>query len=496
MSKVPETTPSIAASLLESIPKAISAYISTLLECLRQFRTRITELESEIQELKARLSQNSQNSHKPPSSDGLKKPKRKGKNTSLRRKSGRKSGGQKGHKGSTLEMSSNPDRIENHPVHDCQGCGASLENIEATEELARQLFDVEQPIVKCTEHRAEVKVCPSCQHSNVGQFPDHVTQPVQYGPNIKSFLVYLNQYQFIPYARVKEMFKDIFGHSISEGTLSNTIETAYNRLSSYAEVLKEALKNVPILGHDETSLRVSGTLRWLHVACTEFLTYYGLHKKRGKEAMDEIGILPNFKGSLIHDCWIAYFSYGKNHGLCNAHLLRELLGIQEQSGHKWACEMEKLLLKIKKQVENNPINGLSQNQIASFERQYDSVLKRGFAEELKTRPPDPPPKKTRGKPKQTKAKNLLDRLDKHRRYVLAFMYDPEIPFDNNQSERDGRMMKVKQKISGCFRSEEGGKRFCRIRSYISTSRKNGQPVFEAIRGIFTGNIFIPPGVKL
>jgi transposase len=459
-------------------------------------KTENQELRAENQELKSRLSQNSQNSHKPPSSDGLKKAKRKGKNTSLRKKSGHSSGGQKGHKGSTLDMSNDPDRIENHPVHDCQGCGVSLEDIGATEELTRQSFDVELPVVKCTEHRAEVKVCPHCQHVNVGQFPDHVTQPVQYGTNIKSFLVYLNQYQFIPYGRVREMFKDIFGHSISEGTLSNTIETAYNRLGNYAEGLKEALKNVPILGHDETSLRVSGKLRWLHVACTEFLTYYGLHKNRGKEAMDEIGILPNFKGSLIHDCWLPYFDYGENHGLCNAHILRELVGIHESVEHKWSLQMEKLLLRIKKQVENNRTANLSANQIASFERQYDSILQKGFKEELATRPPDPPPKQKRGRTKQTKAKNLLDRLDKHRRYVLAFMYDPEIPFDNNQSERDGRMMKVKQKISGCFRSEDGGKRFCRIRSYISTSRKNGQPVFEAIRGIFTGNLFIPPGVMV
>lgn len=499
----------LSEEIPKSLPKEVSIYISKLLEYVSHLGDRIAELEAENlvlktenqklkaenQELKARLSQNSQNSHKPPSSDGLKKPNRGRKDRSLRKKSGLLSGGQKGHPGSTLKMSSSPDDIENHTVHNCQGCGSSLEDVESADEQVRQKFDMERPVIKCTEHRSQVKICPHCEHLNLGRFPDHITQPVQYGPAIKSFITYLNQYQLIPYNRITEMFRDLLGHSLSEGTVSNTLDVAHDNLESIENGIKVSLQNARILHHDETGVRVAGKTNWLHIACTKFLTHYAVHKKRGQEAMDDTGILPKFKGILIHDCWAPYFSYGDDHGLCDAHILRELIGVHESVEHKWALQMVKLLIDIKGQTDKNPTVKLSDHKIALFERRYASILKKGFSEELSTRP-DPPPKKKRGKTKQTKAKNLLDRLNLHRRYVLAFMYDPEIPFDNNQGERDGRMAKLQQKISGCFRSEHGAKRFCRIRGYISTTRKNGQPIFEALHGIFTGKPFVPPGVRL
>lgn len=501
-SETAHTIAKISEEMPKSLPKEVSSYISKLLECLSHLGNRIAELEAENfalkaenQELKARLSQNSQNSHKPPSSDGLKKPNRGSKDRSLRKKSGLPSGGQKGHQGSTLEMSNCPDEVKIHPVHNCQGCGSSLEAIEAMDEQVRQEFDMERPVIKCTEHRSQVKICPHCEHLNLGRFPDHITQPVQYGSAIKSFITYLNQYQLIPYNRITEMFQDLLGHSISEGTVNNTLDVAHDNLENFENGIKGSLQDAHILHHDETGVRVASKTNWLHIACTKFLTHYAVHKKRGQEAMDETGILPKFKGILIHDCWAPYFSYGDDHGLCDAHILRELIGVHESVEHKWALRMVKLLIDIKEQTDKNPTVKLSDHKIALFERKYASILENGFAEELATRP-DPPPKKKRGRSKQTKAKNLLDRLDTHQRYVLAFMYDPEVPFDNNQGERDGRMAKLQQKISGCFRSEHGAKRFCRIRGYISTARKNGQPIFEALQGVFTGKPFVPPGVRL
>lgn len=448
---------------------------------------RIAVLEERVEALENQISKNSRNSSKAPSSDGLKpQPK------SQRRKSERSSGGQPEHPGKTLAWSADVHQVEQHCVTACAVCGQSLSKVEVEGWDLRQVRDVAPIQVTVTEHQAEVKCCPHCQTLNRGEFPPDVNSVVQYGASLKGLMVYLLDYQLLPSARVEELLSDVFGCEISEATLYNSRERCFKELASVEAAITEQIQHAEVLHCDETGMRVKGKLWWLHVASTDGLTFYFVHPKRGREAMDAMEILPHYDGISVHDGLKSYAQYACGHALCNAHHLRELAFLLERYQQIWAEEMGILLRDLKQQVDQAKAHGqssLDADLVPWFEHRYQALIAAGLAANSV---PDPPPDamKSRGRPKQSPAKNLLDRLQ-HQALVLAFMYDFRVPFDNNQAERDLRMMKLKQKISGGFRSVEGAQMFGRIRGYISTLKKQGLNVLDALKQVFLGNPTLP-----
>ncbi|OPL08837.1 MAG: hypothetical protein AVO34_13955 [Firmicutes bacterium ML8_F2] len=462
-------------------PEATYKLLMSMMENSLKQNIHLSQLESRVQELEIQTKKNSDNSNKPSSSDPFVKPK------SRRTKSGKTPGGQKGREGKTLEMTANPDYIEKHRVKCCGECGENLESQPAEALEKRQIYDVPPQKVTVTEHQSEMKTCFKCGSETRAAFPLEAKRPVQYGPHLKSILVYLNQYQMIPYKRTLELVKDFYGHQVSEGTLFNSICAAYKTLEPVEQKTIELLLQSPINYADETGTRVRGKLNWMHVVCNNNLTHYAPHAKRGLEALEDIGILPQYKGTLVHDFWKPYFKLACEHGLCNAHHLRELTGIQELTDQKWPQELSELLLEIKDSIESSD-KDLTDIQIESFSKRYDLLIEKGY---LENPPPPEPVVKKRGRTKQSKARNLLYRLKEFKREALAFMFDHRVSFDNNLSEREIRMFKVKQKISGEFRSDTGIKMFCRIRGYISMVRKNSLPVLESIALALLNKPFMP-----
>jgi len=458
-----------------------------VVKVLLYFDAEIKALRNRVKILEERLAKDSHNSSKPPSTDGFKKrvPR------SLRKQSNRKSGGQKGHTGYALKMVETPEHTIDHHVNQCELCGKSLEKQPSQGTEKRQEFDIPPMKIFVTEHRADIKKCDGCGHVNKGVFPDRIKAAVQYGPRIKSIAAYLMNYQFLPYNRTKEFFRDIFGRGLSEGTLVNINNEISNLLENPVAQIREQISRASLAHFDETGCSLKGKQHWLHVASTPELTYYQIHKKRGSEAMDAIGILRDFTGRAIHDFWSAYLKYKCSHGFCNAHLLRELIFVHEQRNQVWAKEMIDYLLKVKEmaaQTREKESYGFLSAQIDEFETEYARILQKGYDEN-----PLPPPKPTkrRGRPKKSDELNLLLRFKNYQREILAFMYDLNVPFDNNLSERDLRMMKNRQKISGTFRSNSGARAFCITRSYLSTVRKNSVNVIDAIHYAITGIPFIP-----
>jgi transposase len=443
----------------------------------------MTRLETRVQELEAQLSKNSRNSSKPPSSDGLKRPQ----TQSNRTPSGKKPGGQSGHEGASLSQVARPDSIIHHEVNSCGACGRSLKETKATSEEKRQVFDIPPLQLTVTEHQGEIKRC-QCGHVTCASFPNGVQAPVQYGSNVQALVVYLSSYQFLPFKRLQEFFLELFKMPISPATAKRILELAALRTQSTVENIKNAIIESALAHFDETGLRCEKKLMWMHSASNDTFTYYGISEYRGNKAMEEIGILPNFKGQAVHDAWAPYYYYNAcAHYLCNAHHLRELKFIFEEHEEKWAKRMHDLLLKILSIVEDNKNSGreeLSRYHLKSFEAQYQQIITAG--KKLHGHRGELEQTGLRGRKKQRKGKNLLDRLDKNRSQVLGFMYDFSIPFTNNRAERDIRMQKVKEKISGCFRTLMGARVFAQIRSYVSTARKQGHQVLEAIRLALVG----------
>ena len=456
----------------------------TLVDIILVFQEQVQTLTKRVTDLEQRLNQNSKNSSKPPSSDGLAKKPRTTK--SLRKRSGKKSGGQKGHKGHTLQQVEQPNHVVVLPVTSCSYCNDLLQG-PVSGYIRRQVFELPVPKLEVTEYQAEIKSCPNCNLCVSASFPEHVNAPAQYGPRFRSLLVYLQNQQLIPFNRISQIMTDLYGVCVSEATIFDASQRSYDNLVPFETILIEKLTNSEILHVDETGGRTAGELHWLHTASTNNFTFYGIHRRRGTEAMNHFNILPNFKGRIIHDYWMPYLSYDCDHGLCNAPHLRELTFLFDQQKHPWSKKMFDLLLDMNEFV-NKQNTQLTKKQKKPWLKLYRDILDHGWqANPL----PKKPRKKKRGRPPKTKAQNMLTRLGEHESSVLAFLHDKNVPFTNNLAEQDVRMLKVRLKISGSFRTLKGAKMFARIRSYLSTTRKQGLNILDSITQSIIGQPFIP-----
>ena len=472
---------------LEQLYQESLALIQALRQQVAGLQEQIVAQQALILQLQDQLAKDSHNSGKPPSSDGLKKGRRK----SLRKSGQRPRGGQRGHKGRTLMQVAEPEHVVVHGLAGCPHCQTELTEEAVEGHVKRQVFDIPPASIEVTEHQVQVKQCPGCGACVKGEFPSHVSQPTQYGPRLKAFACYLYSQQFIPLARIRELLTALYGDAPSEPAVLAAVHQLASRTQASLEQIRQQLLASPVVHFDESGLRVDGLLRWLHVASTAKLTHYHVHDKRGHIGMRVAGILPHFKGVALHDYWRSYFKFGDcQHCLCNVHHLRELRFIVEQYDQAWAAQMERLLLDIKAEVASTSAlhTALPPDRLAYYEAEYDALIAQGFAANPSAAKTKPRPI---GRPKQSPPKNMLDRLHKHKAGVLAFMYDFRIPFDNNLVERDVRMIKVQQKVSGCFRTLDGAHTFCAIRSYISTARKHGINAIDAIYDAFLDQPFIP-----
>jgi transposase len=444
-----------------------------------------------LQALQARLAKSSHNSSKPPSSEGYGNVKR---TASLRKAGDKPNGGQPGHEGQTLMAGEHPERTVTHEVLRCAHGQTSWQGIEVVGYEERQVFELPAIRIAVTAHRAEITVCPACSKLSKGPFPGTVTQTVQYGPTVQTWASYFTNDHHIPVERTTEICADLVQHRMSAATGLKAAEHLDTCLAPSTEAVQGLLRDAAVLHVDESGLRVRGTLHWLHVACTERLTSYEVHAKRGHEAMAEAGILGPFRGTVVHDHGNPYLTYNKcAHALCNAHHLRELRCIDTQYHQAWANDRAALLVEIKAAVEATPAPALcwSPPELLACETRDEAVVQAGFDANPVPVLPTEGAEKKRGRPQHPPPVNLLLRLRDFTGQVLAFMSDFRVPFDNNQGERDIRMVKVKQKVSGGFRTLEGAQRFGRIRGYLSTARKHAKNVFEAIREAFEGTPFIP-----
>jgi len=439
----------------------------------------------------ATVIKNSQNSSQPPSTDPRKKTK------SLREQSGKKVGGQVGHPGATLDFVAQPDRLRIYEPEACEMCGSSLSGSELAGSERRQVHDLPPQKIEVTEHRVHTKVCGRCGTQNKAEFPRGVKAPVQYGPRVRAVAAYLLGYQLLPYERCAETLKELFNCPLSAGTLATILKECASELVEPLLLIKEGLRKSEVLGVDETNLRVRQKQEWVHVSCTDQLTLLVHDKCRGTAALEGIGLLPQYQGVVVHDGFAAYDQYRQcQHGLCNAHILRDLNYVIETSKPDWAQEMKQLLLDIKAAVGTAGEAG--KKQLASrrkdeFLSQYDQIVTEAgklYWPLQRKKGPAKKPKEIES-PMVGAARKLVNRLGAKRDEILRFMTDFRVPFDNNQAERDLRMLKVKQKISGCFRTSIGAQEFCRVRSYVATMKKQGRGVMETISSVFARQTMMP-----
>ena len=446
----------------------------------------VTELRALVVDLRAQLEGNSRNSSRPPSSDGLSKPPADRKKRSLRRSSGRKQGGQDGHAGARLEPVAVPDERVEHPPERCEGCHADLAGAEPLGGgESRQVFDLpEGALLRVVEHVVARRRC-GCGRLNTGSFPAGVGAPTQYGPGVRALGVYLCVFQHLPYDRAAQALGDVAGAAVSTGTLTGWVAAAADGLGDFDERLRDLLVAAPVAHFDETGARIAGRLRWVHSASTETLTRYTAHPQRGSEAIDAAAVLPGFQGVAVHDGWAPYRNYpGCDHGLCNIHHLRELQAAAE-AGRLWPLAMGCLLLDTKDAVSRARAAGdgrLDPDALGELATSFKTVVAMGHDEHPAV------------KGKRTKAHNLLLRLERYEPDVLRFAHDFRVPFGNNQAEQDIRMIKLQQKISGCWRTHHGAQRFLTVRGYISTARKNGLGTLDALGALAAGRPWLPaPG---
>src|SRR6266567_3298221 len=452
---------------------------------IQHYGEQVSSLSEQMKALQDQLSKDSHNSHLPPSSDRFRR-----KSKSLRQKSEKPSGGQPGHPGASLQFSSTPDETIQLQVEQCQACQHDLHAVAVCGGERRQVVDVPSPRLVVREYRAEQKQCPRCQQITRAAFPAGVQAPIQDGPHIGATAVYLVQQQLVPLARACEVMWDLLGVQMSEGTVSDLIKRCAGQLVSVEQQITEALIHSDVIHQDETGLDVAGKRHWMHVTCTPTLTHYHVDKSRGQAALEAIGILPQFTGISIHDGWGSYFLYDCQHAACIVHLLRDLVFLAEEQGAVWAADLKELLLDMKQATEQAREQGklwLDPLEVVAWEARFLELL----AEGDRLHPHAVAPPGARGRYKQSAARNLLDRLRKRQQAVLAFLEDLRVDFDNNLAERDLRMIKVQQKVSGCFRSVAGAQAFARIRGYLSTLRKQGLPVLSSLQTTLCGHPVLP-----
>lgn len=455
--------------------------LESALKMIGQLQARLTQLEEENKQLRARLGMNSRNSSKPPSSDGFDRPSTP---RSLRQKTGRKPGKQPGGQGFGLAHVTDPDRVITHTPDTCSGCGNDLETFPVTGMSKRQVFDV-PPIERVvTEHRSVEKVCV-CGYRTRGVFPDSVSSSSVYGPGVRALGVYLLVRQHIPVARCAEMLADVLGVPVSTGWVAGMLEKTAPLAAEPLEIVRDVLASAPVVHCDETVCRVGGKNAYVHVASTKDVTLLYGPAKRSKEAFDAFGVLPGYQGVIVHDGYGVYRMYDTSHSLCNVHHLRELAGVSENTDQSWASGMSECLTRLHREVKDAKARGdtrLCQKVLDHHMACYAAVINEGITEN-----PLPEGKRV----KRSKARCLLDRLDGFRDDVLRFATDFRVPFDNNLAERDFRMVKIQTKISGGWRTPEGAKAFLAIRSYISTAIKHHQNPLAAITSLFTDTPWMP-----
>jgi len=459
---------------------SLKRVISTLL-------IQIEEQAAEIAELKARLAQNSSNSSRPPSSDGY----RKKSHTEILKEGTEKKnrGGQIGHKGNTLHQVSQPDFMIDHKPKMCS-CGHHFDNIYDYELLEkRQVFEIPPQRIDVYEHRIYRALCPICGEKHKTDFPSTVTAPVQYGNRMKTFVAMLNVSCSVPVAKTSQLVEDLFGVSLNEGTIVSFCKQLSDKLEDSDRILQQLILESNVVNADETGIRINKKTSWLHNYSTPFYTYLFPHLKRGIEAIEKGGVfLKDYSGWLIHDCWRSYFKLPDiKHGLCNAHILRELQSAVENDNRIWAKQMQDFLAKLNK----TPFEERVQNQ-KSLKTEYDHIC--NFAKKEEPPPVDNMTIK-KGRKKKSKSLNLLERLIEYKDNVLAFAFNEDVPFTNNLAERDLRTAKIKMKVSNCFRSFEGAEHYARIASFISSARKNKHNIFEEIYNSFCGYNFLTVGAK-
>ena len=450
-----------------------------------QLSVLLEEALAQVSELKQRLNKNSRNSDKPPSSDGLtKKP-------AIPRKRGqRKPGGQPGHPGRTLKFSHHPHHTQVHPLtsQSCS-CGCSLQDVAAEDHWdRRQVVDLPPTLLEVTEHHVARKTCPACQKVHLADFPPAVNAPVQYGERVRALAILLNVEHSLPLARVQEVFAGLTGYALNESTVHTAVERTYDELATEEELIHQALLASSVAHADETGGRIGGKLHWIHGFGSSRYTYYQVCDKRGGQAINgSTSHLAGFKGRLIHDFLNSYLSMpepGLSHGLCNAHLLRELTALMDGDHPlSWPGQLHELLLEYYR-ASNYGKGVIEKQQGQELRRRYASILALADEEE------PPPVAGKRGRPKQSKGRNLLDRFRDWQDSILAFAYHAEVPFTNNLGERDLRPWKTKLKVSGCFRTVVGAQRYARIKGFCSTVKKHGRLVFDQLVAAQKGESFL------
>jgi transposase len=481
---IPSRDPELEATV------AVQAVVIAELRAANAEQARlIARLQARVVELERQLGKDSSNSSKPPSSDGLRKPPR-AERRADERAAHRRPGKQPGAPGAHLAQVATPDQVVEHVPGRCGGCGADLAGASVVGVEARQVFDLPPVRLGVVEHRAERRRC-ACGTTTAAAFPDHVRAAACYGPGVRALVCYLCVHQHLPVDRAAQLLADVLGAPLATGTVAAVVAEGAAGLDGFVEVVREGLAGAPVVHFDETGARLAGRLHWVHSASTSLLSLFTVHAKRGKVAMDAAGVLPGFAGVAVHDGWSPYWRYEQvTHALCGAHLLRELEAIAEEPGQGWAAGMAELLLDAKLVADRARAAGadrVDDEARARLQGRYQRLLADGRA----ANPPPPATGRSRGRARRSPAARLLARLDAHREEVLRSLEDSGVPFDNNQAERDLRMVKLQQKISGCWRTLPGAAAFLALRSYVATARKHQMNPLAVLGQLFQGHPWLP-----